>query len=95
LSGLIDPTQIVSTFIALLPVDLCIAAVVLSINKKVRAMWVWYQMFPTLTEAQARFAKWWMERSLADEMEKQSRRWAELREMEPDKYAKVPPWVSA
>ena len=86
MSGLIDPTQIVSTFIALLPVDLCIFALVLSINRKVRAMWVWYQMFPALTALQTRFAKWWLEHSIEKAMETERAVYLEMHD------GGTPPW---
>jgi hypothetical protein len=82
LTGIIDPTQIVSTLIALLPVDIIVLAVVLSINKKVRLMWTWYAVFPMLDAKQIRFAKWWMEHSLATEIQN----WID------DHPGETPPW---
>jgi len=89
MSNLIDPTQIISTFIALLPVDLCIFILVLSLNRKVRAMWAWYQMFPTLNGLQIRFAKWWLEHSLEKAMETERDVYLEMHD------GGTPPWEAA
>jgi hypothetical protein len=85
LTGIIDPTQIVSTFIALAPVESIVIVTVLTLLSKVNKLWGLFQAIPRFTPAEQRYARNYAETWVHTEMTN----WRD------DHPGETPPWERA